>query len=573
MSLFASLQLSGNALRAQQIGLHVVGNNIANANTPGYIREEVQYSPAPVLELGNLTLGLGVEVDAIVQKVDRFLAERVRGAASDRAGAEVQSDAYRDVETLLGELSDTDLSTGLSKFFNALVELEQRPEDLSIRNLAIGAGKTLTADIRRLADRTNQLHRDLDRRVANAAGEINQLAEDVRLLNLRIAESEGGSASASEAGGLRTERNNAVNRLAELVDISTSEQPNGVLNVSIGGEFLVFGGISRDVEAHTQATGDRDSTRLRFADNNAELNLTGGELHGLYAARDDITGAFLDNLDEFVGTLAYEFNKLYSQGQGISGFRELTAKEGVDDADAPLDAAGLPFTPSNGVFQLLVFSGENEGPQSTDIAVDLNGLDGDTSLNSLAAQIDAVDGVSAEIDASGRLGVTADSEDVQFAFSEDPDRPSGALAALGLNTFFVGSTAQDIGVNDELNGVQNAAKFAASLSGEIGQNSDNQNALRLAEFFDRGLDALDGASLADQYDEMVNEVTTGATIAASVTEGFRTFEASLQGEEQAISGVNIDEEAINMIQLQRSYQATARLVQAISEMLDVLVNL
>jgi flagellar hook-associated protein 1 FlgK len=81
------------------------------------------------------------------------------------------------------------------------------------------------------------------------------------------------------------------------------------------------------------------------------------------------------------------------------------------------------------------------------------------------------------------------------------------------------------------------------------------------------------ASLADLYNQMINEVTQGASIAQSVAEGYRVFEGTLDGQEQAVSGVSIDEEAVKMIILQRIYQASARYIQTVSELLDLLVNL
>ena len=108
MSLFGSIQMGGNTLQAMQIGLQVVGNNIANANTPGYVRQEAIYAPAGVRSMGNLILGLGVKVDSIVQKLDKFVQERLVGARGDRANAEVQEQVYRDLETLLNELSEHD---------------------------------------------------------------------------------------------------------------------------------------------------------------------------------------------------------------------------------------------------------------------------------------------------------------------------------------------------------------------------------------------------------------------------------------------------------------------------------
>src|SRR5688572_1713384 len=153
MSLFGSIQMAGNTLSAMQIGLHVVGNNIANANTPGYVRERVIYTPAPVMRLGDLTLGLGVEIAGIVQNIDRFVEERLRGVGGDRASADMQQKVYRDLESILGELSDTDVSTSLTNFFNSIDEVVNQPEEMSVRNLAVQAGKTLATTVNTLSRR------------------------------------------------------------------------------------------------------------------------------------------------------------------------------------------------------------------------------------------------------------------------------------------------------------------------------------------------------------------------------------------------------------------------------------
>jgi flagellar hook-associated protein 1 FlgK len=567
MSLFGSIQLAGNTLRAMQVGLHVVGNNIANANTPGYIREEAIFAPAPIQNLGNLTLGLGVQVDSIVQKVDQFLLERLRNARSDSAGAEVQNKAYKDLEGLLGELTSNDVSTSLTGFFNSITEVLKSPSDAALRNLVVLTGKSLTQDINRLAARVEQLRSEFDSRIADTAGQINTLAEEVRILNVRIATAEGGGATGSDAGALRTQRQNALDELAQLIDVRVSEQPSGGVTVHVGGEFLVFEGQRREVEVVTDQSTNPSRDVVQFVDTDSPLQISGGELHGRYAARDEIVGALATRLDEFAAALAWEFNRLHSQGQGLTGFQSLTSHSGVTDAGAALDAAGLPFTPGNGAFDIIVRNKTTGDPHTHTIPVNLLGLDGDSSLSSLAAELNAIDGISATVSAIGKLTIGSDSSDTEFAFANDT---SGFLAAIGLNTFFTGSSARDLGVNAELSGVENANKFAASLGG-IGE--DSANAVRLAAFVDQPLDSRNGATLSDLYDQLVNEVAQGSTVASSVAEGFRVFEVSLEGEHQAISGVSLDEEAIRMISLQRTYQASARLIQTISELMDVLVNL
>ena len=87
------------------------------------------------------------------------------------------------------------------------------------------------------------------------------------------------------------------------------------------------------------------------------------------------------------------------------------------------------------------------------------------------------------------------------------------------------------------------------------------------------IDGLDVVSISGAYDQLINDTTQGATVTAAVADGLRVFEGTLDASAQAVSGVNLDEEAIDMIQLQRTYQASARYIQTLSELLDVLVNL
>ena len=569
MSLFGAIQMGGNTLRAMQIGLQVVGNNIANANTPGYVRQETIYAPAPVQRVGGLILGTGVTVDGIVQKLDRFVQERLVGARGDRANAELQEQVYGDLEVLLNELSDeVDLTSALTGFFNAIDEVMRDPGNVATRNLAVEKGKALAQNIVSLHNRAYGLQQELDRRVTAVGDEINTLAEQIRRLNLQIASTEGGNSSTSEAAGLRVRRQEAVDRLSELVGITVNEQPSGGLAISIGGEFLVFEGQRRVVEIGTSTESGLAHGFVQFADTRSAITATTGELSGMYTARDEILDSFLSRLDELAGTLAFEFNKVYSQGQGLVGFQQLTSVEAISDADAALDAAGLAFTPVSGAFDLVLSSRSNaQQTQTHTILIDLDGLDADTTLASLAAQLDAIDGLSATISSTGALELTTDSTDTEFSFAGDT---SGVLAALGLNTFFTGSSAATVGVNSEVTGIGNAAKFAASLGG-IG--NDAGNAERLAVFLDEPLASTGDASLADLYNQLLNEVTQGASIAQSVAEGYRVFEGTLEGKQQAVSGVSIDEEAIKMITLQRIYQASARYIQTVTELLDLLVNL
>ncbi|MEA1951292.1 MAG: flagellar basal body rod C-terminal domain-containing protein, partial [Planctomycetota bacterium] len=195
----------------------------------------------------------------------------------------------------------------------------------------------------------------------------------------------------------------------------------------------------------------------------------------------------------------------------------------------------------------------------------LNGLGDDMTLDGLRTALDAVDGISAVITSNRGLKISSTGANQEIAFAEDT---SGVLAALGLNTFFTGSSALSIGVNSDVK--SDPSHFAASQGG-IGADTDT--AIELAAFIDRPLSSKDDSTLAFLYDRMVSDATQGSAIAKSVAEGTRVFAMTLQGQKAATSGVNLDEEAIKMLAYQRSFQASSKLIAVINELFEILVNI
>lgn len=565
MSLLGSLQVASNSLFASQVGLQVTGNNIANSNTPGYIRQRPVFTPATTQLIGGLPLGLGVQVDGIIQQADRFLTDRLRGAVSDLANSEAQEDAYLQLEALIGELTDTDLSTSLSNFFNSINDILNQPEDISIRNLAVLQGVTLTDDIRRLDSRIRDIRGNINAQVVSAADDINRLLAEVAKLNVNIVQSEGGSTSSSDAVGLRDQREVALGELSKILQLRVAEQSNGSVSLFAGGDFLVFGGEVRPVEVEYTADRGLSIATINLAETDAPVTATSGSLAGNYAARDEILGGFISNLDELAATLAFEFNKIYSSGQGLTGLTDVRSEFTVSDESIALDQVGLPFTPVNGSFQVKVFNTRTGLTETTDVFVRLNGLNNDTSLEDLAASLDSVEGLVASVSPERGLTIATDSPVLEFGFGGDT---SHVLAALGINTFFSGTNSRDIGITDIVR--SDSSKFAAS---EGGVGEDTNIALQLAAFGDRPLESRNGQTFSDQYEDLVAEVSQASSVTQAVSEGFRVYQQTLEGQNLGLTGVSIDEEAVNMIAYQRTYQASARLIATISELLNVLMNL
>jgi flagellar hook-associated protein 1 len=564
MSLLSSIQLAGNSLAAVQVGLQVTGQNISNADTPGYIREVVNYTPAPGQKVGGLVEGMGVEVSGISQQVNTFIEQELRNANSGAAGTAVQQQTYQQLEGLMNELGDTGINTDLTNFFSSINNVLNSPSDVSTRNLAVLQGQTLTGDINQLAQQVQQSRSDINTQVTSSAGDINSLVDQIASLNVQIANTTGGSPN-NAAVGLTDQRDQALSSLSNLISINVQTQTNGEVAVYAGGDYLVFNGESHHVMA-TQGT-DRGSTvtTLTLDDSNAPLALGNGQVAGLVASRDSILGGFLDQLNSFAGTLANEFNKVYASGQGLNGYQTVTSERGVDDATKPLDATGLAFTPVNGSFQIQVYNTKTGLTQTSNIRVDLNGLDGDTSLQDVANQLNQVSGVAASINSQGQLTIQSTGPDQQIAFGQDS---SGFLAAIGINTFFSGTNAFDIGISQSV--VSDPSKFAASQGG-VGQDTDN--AVQLAGFLNTPLASQNGDSISDLHSNLVNETSQAAAVATANATSASTLQASLQSQDTAVSGVSIDEETINLLTYQRTYQASAKFISVIDDLLNTLVNL
>src|SRR5947207_95867 len=123
MSLFGSIQLAGNSLQATQLGLQVTGQNIANANTPGYLREQLAVTPQPGQKFGDFTIGLGVQVEGVVQQVDELVEGRLRNANSDAQNSSTQADTFKQLEGVTGDLTNTGLGASLNTFFASIGEV------------------------------------------------------------------------------------------------------------------------------------------------------------------------------------------------------------------------------------------------------------------------------------------------------------------------------------------------------------------------------------------------------------------------------------------------------------------
>ncbi len=567
MSLTGALHVGRSGLVASQAGIETAGNNLTNIGTRGYHRQTVGLAPAGRERIAQgIFVGRGVQIEQILRQVDGALEGRIRNGIADESGSKTRTELLEQIESLQNEFTDNDLSSRLSEFFNAWSELANNADDPSARTLIAQQAQSLATFTQSLRSDLSNVRGRVDDAIESAANAANDLLTQIDRINLKIYTVEGGGGVAND---LRDQRDLLLGELSQYLDISVNEQPAGQVDVFVGSLPIVLNGKSRGVEINRD-TGDPSApVGLIISDDGSPLNPTAGEIGALLQGRQqDVVGA-IDALDDFAGRLIFEVNRVHSQGQGTRGFESVTAEAEVADATVPLTdpAAGLAFEPGHGSFQLHVTQVSTGQRVTSVINIDLDGIAPatDTTLTSLTADIDAIANISATIGPDGRLQIDSAGGDFQVSFSDDT---SGVLAALGINTFFSGSNAQDIGVAEAIR--ENPGVIAAGLEHLPG---DNRTALAIAALRDETNPNLDGLSLTGYWNRHVEDYALRLNEAQQNQEADTLVRESLETEQQSISGVNIDEEAINLLTYQRSYQGSARFISVVDELMQTLLSL
>ena len=570
MTLIGALQLGQSSLAAQQVGLTVTGNNITNAGTEGYSRQVVRLTPSTPVAFGQgQSLGTGVTIDSIERQVNAALDESLRDATSDQNGAGTLDNVLGRLETTFGILNDNDLSARMSDFFNSFSTLANNPSDTAQRSVVIQNGVSLTGYLQSLRTQIGAIREDAQAQIQAQATSANALVHTIANLNQQITVSEAGAGSASN---LRDQRDIALGKLSQLMDIRSIDMGNGQVNVLVGSVPIVQGSTTRGISTSQSydAAGNMVTINLTFADNGDTLTVSSGKLGALVNGRDNYVTPAVAAVDSIASGLISTVNGIHSQGQGLSGFSNVTGATQVLSPTATLNAGeastGIAFTPVNGTFNLHI-KDQNGQITTKQIIVNLSGTGPQSTLNSLAADISAAGGgiVNAIVDSGGHLQISSNNNHVSFTFSDDT---SGALASLGINTFFTGKNASDIQINTVL---KNTPNLLATARDNI--TGSNRNAQALALAGSATVAHLNGRSIKDFYSSYIGELASHAKNASDDVTAHGLLRDTLYAQREAISGVSLDEEAINLTKYQQAFQGTARYINVITQMMETVLGL
>jgi flagellar hook-associated protein 1 len=577
MSLSATMNIGRSALTASQLGLQVTGNNMANAATPGYSRQIATMSPIRGVGAGaSGSAGRGVQVTDIRRQIDEAVQTRLRSGLADEAASTQQFQTMSQLEAILGELGENDLSSELSRFFNSWSERANQTKSSSV---VVQQGERLAQYMQRVrSDFVNQrglLDRQLGAMVESADTILNKVGD----LNTAIADAE---VSGAEAGALRDERDTALNELGMLLDISAVEQPGGMVDVLIGSTPIMLNGRSRGLELRRESDGTTSRVAVSVRASGQELDVRSGQVGALIRDRGGAIDSTIDNLDQLASQLIFEINRIHSTGanlkglSGATGELTITADDRARALNDPANAtfAGLPFEARNGGFFINVKQTSTGQMQSVRVNVDLDGIDAaglpgtadDTSAEDIRAALGAIPGLTATFTPDGRLDLRA-AAGFEFSFSEDS---SGTLAVLGMNTYFRGTGADNIAVRDELSRDPNALATGRVIDGTFRENG---NALEIVRLQNRDVQGLGARTFQAAWSDTATAIGSQTAAAKTNAEAASLVRAGLEAQRAGVSGVSLDEESINLLAYQRQYQGAARLISVADEMFQTLASL
>ncbi len=568
----SSLQVGRTAILSYQSALQTVGNNISSAASEDFTRLSPHLDPLQGPVTGTLQPGAGVALTGIQRNIDEALESRLRDSIAARESGVTQQDSLSQVESFLDDLSGAGLDSRLRDFFSSFDQLQNTPEDRATRDFTINAATQLAESLHSLRARFSNLGSDLDGQIGSLVETADAIAQKIGTLNAEIVTAESGGNG--QATGLRDQRDGLLRDLSEIFDTTVREQADGAINVYIGSEALIQGASVRELAAVEELDGSFVRTSVQFADTAGQVEIRGGRLQGLIVSRDRFAYGQVARVDQLATAIIDDINTIHANGQGLISFDATTAGNGVRATDLALNDPdnGLGQTPTDGSFYIVVADDVTQTPVATRIDVSFATPGQETTLESLVADINAqAEGVTASIAAGNRLSIVAD-EGFTFSFGHDGQvartDTSGVLSALGVNTLFDGTDARDIHVSQAL--IEQPLFLAAATTNHVG---DGTNAALMAAAERNASAALGGASIREFYGSFVNSVAVASAAARDDMEAASIIQESLSAQREAVSGVNLDEEAIALLKFERAFQGVARYISVVDGLVRDLVAL
>ncbi len=611
MANMLSTGISG--LNAAQVALNTVGNNISNANTAGYSRQVVQQSEAISQSNGRYTIGTGVDVVAVQRAYSQFLTSAVWSSNASLQHAT----SYNNLATTLNSaLSGSgNLQGSLDSFYGAFSTVANAPGSTSGRQALLGSANALVTVYNTLGQQLGSQQTQINSQIKGTVASINSVIGNIANINQQIRQASG----TGQPNALLDQRDALVNTLSGYLGVSAVTEGDGTVSVySASGQALVSGSNAYQLSTAGTAYDPSRTNVFDSSGNDITSRLSGGSLGALLDYRGNVLDSVQNQLGQAAVALASSVNAQQAKGLDLNG------KQGSAIFSVPpptVLAAGSNLGSASVVASIsdvskltasdytLSYNGsqwklQNTAGQNVPLTTNANGslsADGLTFNLSGAAQAgdsyqiqptrNAARGLAlsmtnpAGIAAAAALGVAANSSNTGAA-TIGPINVSDASNPALLNnatvSFITPTTYQ---VTDGSGGVLASGSYAAgqpitangwslTFSGtpaagdsfNVAANTnglnDNSNALNLAALANVGVLNGGTTSVLDSFAGLTTQIGNVGSQAATNLTTQTSLNSQAVSAQQSLSGVNLDEEAANLVKYQQAYQASAQIIAA-----------
>lgn len=352
------LSIALRAIAVHMESIKVTGNNITNVNVPGYSRQRltVMDTSTNAQDLASMLQRRRVR--------DAYLDSHIRRENQSLGEWEIKSQLYGQLESIFLEPSDYGLSSALSGFWNSWSDLSNDVNSTVPRSIVVQRGTMLSETIKSLDAQLTNFRSFADRNVEAKVMQINNIAKGIARTNVGIASAE---SSGEEASELRDARDLMLERLSKLVNIRAVERDTGSVAVLIGGRTLVADAEVFALAIDKVIDNGIVTSNVVWEKDNFAVRISGGELNGLLAVRDETITKLRQDLDTVASTLIDEVNNIHSAGYDMGGFSGLDFFTGTNAANIEVNALLV------GDSRLVAASGTGE-PGDNAIAISMSDL-------------------------------------------------------------------------------------------------------------------------------------------------------------------------------------------------------
>ncbi|MDZ7584420.1 MAG: flagellar hook-associated protein FlgK [Thiobacillus sp.] len=545
------LSIGQSALAAAQAGISTTGHNIANAATPGFNRQVVVQGAAQPQNYGFGFMGQGTEISTVKRIYSEFLGSQVRTAQTTKSGLDNYYSQIKQIDNMLADPA-SGLSPALQNFFSGVQEMSSNPSSIPARQAALSSAESLASGFRSMAGRLDEIGQGVNSQIASSVSVINSYAKQIAQLNDAIGRAQG--ATGQPANDLLDQRDQLILDLNKETRATVVKQGDGGYNVFIGnGQPLVVGVSAFSL---TTVASPTNPERIEVAYQTAtgpvvigESSLGGGKLGGVLEFRSQTLDPAQQALDDLAIGLATTFNAQHRLGQDLDG------NLGGDFFVVPTAGAGASG------FAVAIADPRQIAAAAPILAQAASANSGTGAIS--PGSVNTPPPPNANLQEPVTITFTsATTFDVTGTGTGNPTgltyTPGGTITYNGWSITIGGAPA-------------NGDTF--TVGPNTGGVGDNRNALLLGAL--QTANTLNGGTTTYQgaYSRIVSEIgnKTRELEVTSRAAGNLLSEAnrSLQSE----SGVNLDEEATNLLRYQQAYQAAGKVMQIASEMFDVLLSL